>query len=98
MSITRETNSKTRTIKPLSPHPAFSPDEFREDIRDLALSVERENRILEDLWHIMCAMVDLGYGVENVHTFFPKLFEKTGPEDPSEIEQTVNLNKGGKHG
>ena len=58
---------------------AFNPDHFREDLAELELSREQENAILESLWNIMCAFIDIGWGVDSIQLLFPDLFKPIDP-------------------
>ncbi|CAA0107189.1 Uncharacterised protein [Halioglobus japonicus] len=49
--------------------PTLDPDEHREMLAAFELTKEQENELLQTLWNIMSAMVDLGWGLDSVHLF-----------------------------
>lgn len=65
----------------------FDPDNYREDIAAFEYTEEQQNKLLQTLWHIMSAFVDLGYGVDTVQMFLPELFEKAGRDSGKLLQQ-----------
>ena len=51
------------------------PDIYREEIACLNLSREQEDELLQTLWEMMRTMVEIGWGVDNIHSLLPEFFE-----------------------
>ena len=65
---------------PLTPYPELNIDDFKDDEALRDLSREEQEVILGALFEIMCAFVDAGMGVDNVHRVFPQLFENAAQD------------------
>ena len=50
---------------------AFDIDEYLPDVAEFDLTEEQARELLAQLWRIMEAFVDLGFGVDSVHEFCP---------------------------
>jgi hypothetical protein len=75
-----EINKDSDDKQPSSGSFSCDPDSYREDISAFGFTKEQEDEFLETLWHILCTMVDLGWGVESVQYFLPEIFEKAGQD------------------
>ncbi|MCY7297306.1 hypothetical protein [Alteromonas sp. a30] len=51
-------------------------DDYCEDIAALDLSPEQEEELLLLLWEMMRAMVEMGWGVDNINSLLPLFTEK----------------------
>ncbi len=52
----------------------FNPDDYLADLEAFDLSEAQKRELLQTLWNIMCAFVDIGWGVDTVQHIFPELF------------------------
>ena len=52
----------------------LDPEEYRDQLEDFDLSEDQEKELLQALWQIMSAFVDLGWGVDNLHYVLPETF------------------------
>ena len=78
-----------------SPNVAFDPDDYRADLAELKLTRAQEEELLQTLWTIMSAFVDLGWGVDSVQTVLPglaDLFPETAPDAVKSIASPTNNN------
>ena len=50
-------------------------EKYRPLIAEFEMSEDEKNALLESLWHIMKAFVDMGFGVNSIQILFPELFE-----------------------
>jgi hypothetical protein len=50
--------------------PALDLEAYRPALSELSLTREREDELLQTLWSIMSAFVDLGFGLDSVQTIF----------------------------
>ena len=50
-------------------HPAFNPDDYRNDLSDCDLTTQQQNEILQTLWNFIRAMVDIGWGLDSAQKF-----------------------------
>ncbi len=50
--------------------PALDLEAYRPHLSELSLTREREDELLQTLWSIMSAFVDLGFGLDSVQTIF----------------------------
>lgn len=83
----------------------FNPDEYRDDLAGLDLTKEQQDELLQTLWHIMSAFVDMGWGVDTVQMFLPGLFENAGADsgklleanNRQQLNQTAAAGKGCKN-
>lgn len=70
-------NSADKSTAPL----AFDADDYKTCLNDTDLSDAQKVELLQNLWHIMSAFVDMGWGVDNISLFFPELFNKAAAEE-----------------
>ncbi len=64
----------------------LDPHEYREHLEGLHLTEAEENELLLALWSIMKAFVDLGFGVDSIHHFFPALGPNSTQASPEALE------------
>ena len=64
----------------------FDADEYRDDLAGLDMTKEQQDELLQTLWNIMSAFVDIGWGVDTVQMFLPDLFKNAGPDSGKLIE------------
>lgn len=76
------------------PQCPFEPDEYRDDMKDFDMSKEKQDEVLECLWHIMGSLVDLGWGVNTIQILLPEIFEKASQDSDTLIKQECNQEKG----
>jgi hypothetical protein len=57
-----------------SPPPAFNPDDYRDELKDLDLTDEQAQELLSVLWNIMAAMVDMGWGLDATQLVLGQIF------------------------
>lgn len=77
----------------LAPHPAFDINNFADDLKEFDLEEEMREKILRDLWTILCLLVDLKTDVRTIHRLLPDFYEKGGKELLYELEQNMNQNE-----
>lgn len=58
----------------------FEPERYRKHLKNTELNRAQEDELLRVLWEIMRTMVDLGWGVDNIQSFLPNIFEKAGTD------------------
>lgn len=51
------------------------PDIYRAEIACLNLSREQEDALLFTLWEVMRMMMELGWGVDDIHKLLPEFYE-----------------------
>ena len=59
----------------------FDADDYQICLDGADLSEAQKIELLQNLWHIMSAFVDMGWGVDNISLFFPELFNKAASEE-----------------
>lgn len=64
---------------PLAPAPEFDPEEYRENIADLAITEEQGTEFLHTLWSIMGHFARLGYSVDVCGLIFSEFNEASAP-------------------
>ena len=69
--------NKNSAIQPLK----FDANDYKSCLEDTDLSEAQKAELLQNLWHIMSAFVDMGWGVDNISLFFPELFNKVATEE-----------------
>lgn len=74
VDINAKNGSSTQPLK-------FNADEYKDCLNDTDLSEAQKTELLQNLWHIMSAFVDMGWGVDNISLFFPELFNKAAAEE-----------------
>lgn len=71
--------------------PQLDCDTYRHELRDLGLSTEEENQVLAALWHIVCALVDLGFGMDAASMVIPAMIHNPIESDENELESANNI-------
>ncbi|MBL8548299.1 MAG: hypothetical protein JNL81_17700 [Hyphomonadaceae bacterium] len=66
--------------------PALDMEQYLPEVEGRFDSEEDAMEFLRTLWNIMCAFVDLGWGVDSIHFVFPELADQhdrasSGSED-----------------
>lgn len=81
--------------------PVLDVDDYLDDLDDQDLSEEQKIELLETLWNIMAAFVDIGWGVDNVQLVFPELFNQVAQDSQklldSDSSQILIEEKGNAH-
>ncbi|MCG8604368.1 hypothetical protein MJD09_05130 [bacterium] len=76
--------TETLTIRPRENEPtgslAFDAAKYRRHVEDFDLTEEQKIELLQALWSIMKAFVDLGFGVDSIQRFIPEL--AANPSEP----------------
>ena len=67
----------------------FNLDEYRHHLEEFELTRAQENELLETLWQIMSMMVDIGWGVDNIHLMLPELFNQESDNDKNGLSQLI---------
>ena len=57
------------------------PDIYRADIASLNLTREQEDELLQTLWEIMRSMVEISWGVDNINSLLPDMFDNADHAD-----------------
>jgi hypothetical protein len=72
--------------------PSLDKARYAPHLGDMELSEAQQADLLGAIWTIMCAFVDLGFGVDSVQTVLPFLREISSGESPDQVEceQTPN--------
>ncbi|MEZ5492361.1 MAG: hypothetical protein R3F50_18920 [Gammaproteobacteria bacterium] len=90
-----EDNSTPQPVTGISP-PKCDIEKYREHVQSFDLSPEEEAELLKNLWLIMAAFVDLGFGVDSIQ-FLSASEKGQGLNSPSctkEQDQRLALNGG----
>lgn len=66
---------------------SLNPDDFRQDLASFDLTKAQEDELLQTLWNIMSAFVDLGWGVDSVQMVLPGIFEEVSSNPPESINK-----------
>jgi hypothetical protein len=74
---------------PIAP-PVFDAARYQEYVKDFDLSEEQQRELLQTLWWIMVAFVDLGFGVDSVQQCLPALKDFALSADANGLEQKMN--------
>ncbi len=90
--------TKKDTAAPLE----LEPDDYRHHLDEFDLTEEKQNELLQSLWHIMSILADIGWGVDTVQILLPDLFAEVAPDseklleskDASEFSQVADIKKG----
>ena len=64
----------------------FNIDKYRPYIAELEMDETAKDELLRALWQIMCAFVDLGWGVNSIHFALPELAEITSDTEEDELK------------
>jgi len=78
------------------PSLCLNADHYRDDLRELSLSKEQEDELLQTLWNIMGIFVDIGWGVDSVQVILPELFG-AATTNYSELPKPVKQETGEDH-
>ena len=73
----------------------FNAEDYTQYLGDNDLSDEQKAELLQTLWNIMNAFVDIGWGVDSVQWFLPELFEDAGKNTIREENRTQTCQKEG---
>ncbi|RLJ20759.1 hypothetical protein DJ030_06355 [bacterium endosymbiont of Escarpia laminata] len=86
MKNNRPVNNETACGPPMhADEPAVTvlkldPDEYRHYLEEFDMTEAQQNELLQTLWHIMSAFVDMGWGLDSVQ-LLPALMEKSAGQD-----------------
>lgn len=64
----------------------FDEEKYLPELADADLTEEQKIAMLQALWSIMQAFVDLGFGVNSIHSFFPEIAAKTSEAEAVGVE------------
>lgn len=67
--------------------PKLDVEEYLHYVDDFDLTEERKVELLETLWSIMYAFVQMGHGVDSIHRCLPALAELTSEADSDGVEK-----------
>ncbi len=81
-----ETIINTNTTKNSVASLKFEPDDYRHHLNEFDLSEEQQNELLQTLWSIMSALVDIGWGVDTVQLLLPDMFAEVAPDSEKLLE------------
>ncbi|MEW8372665.1 MAG: hypothetical protein AB2722_02050 [Candidatus Thiodiazotropha sp.] len=81
--------------EPVPPPPQCDLEKYREHVKDFDLSEEEQAELLQTLWSIMAAFVDLGFGVDSIQLLSSSDQQQESPQIQAQ-EGQVNP-KGLKH-
>ena len=72
----------------------LDPDLFMDDLGTFEISKNQKLELLQTLWNIMSAMVDIGFGVDAVQYLLPDVFENASRDSVKliELKDTQNSN------
>lgn len=66
-------------------------DEFRPYFTEYDLEKAQMDEFLRALWSVMCAFVDLGWGVDSIHFSLPELTDFSAPEAETEVQSLIRI-------
>ena len=72
--------------------PQLNCDDYKEELAELKLNEAQAQELLQTLWNIMAAFVDLGWGVDGVQAVLPDLFENTS-HDSKRLIDSIDTEK-----
>ncbi|MCG7931813.1 MAG: hypothetical protein N0C88_08680 [Candidatus Thiodiazotropha lotti] len=81
--------------QPVIEPPQCDLEKYREHIKDLDLSEEEQSELLNTLWNIMAAFVDMGFGLDSIQLLSASDQQQESPPIQAQEEQTNP--KGMKH-
>ncbi|TDF41291.1 hypothetical protein EYS14_00050 [Alteromonadaceae bacterium M269] len=64
-----------------------NPDDFRENLADLHLTIEQQNELLLTLWEMMRTFAETGQGVNSINNLFPPIFENADQDSGNLLDQ-----------
>ena len=73
---------------PAHPVMRLEPELYAEHVEDLGLTEDQQQELLETLWSVVVAFVDLGFSVDNIDPIFEQIFATGGDIRHSEGELT----------
>lgn len=88
IDITQDQAMQTRQFDPPAGPLPLNAAKYREYVEGFDLSEEQQAELLQTLWSIMCAFVDIGFGVDSVQRCIPALAELTAAASGNEVENT----------
>ena len=65
---------------------AFDKERYLSELEDTDLTEEQKIEMLQALWSIVEAFVDLGFGVNSIHQFFPEPGTETSDSGMGRVE------------
>lgn len=69
--------------------PSLNPEKYQKLMDEMPLSEAEKLELLQTLWNIMTAFVDLGFGVDSVQQVLPALNEIASELDADELEKVI---------
>lgn len=69
-----------------APTLAFDKEKYLPELEDTDLTQEQKIELLQALWSIMEAFVDLGFGANSIHHFFPELTTEPSESGVGRVE------------
>lgn len=66
----------------------FDADKYLRYVDDVDLPEDQKRELLEALWNILAALVDIGFGVDSVQQILPALFSSSATTDGTEVPAT----------
>lgn len=67
--------------------PALDTEKYRQYVDEFDIPDERKLELLQTLWWIMAAFVDLGFGVDSVQRALPALADFSSTADSDALEE-----------
>lgn len=74
-----------KAIPPLKADTDLDLDVYKPYLGEWSVTDAEADEFLRTLWSIMCAFVDLGWGVDSIHFALPELAEISSPDSASEL-------------
>lgn len=72
----------------------LDPDDYLPYLDGFDMSLEQKQAALFALWHIMSAIVDIGFGMDTVQILLPDIFEKASRDSGKLLERYEPDNSG----
>jgi hypothetical protein len=66
-------------------------DEFRPYFSEYEMDQAQKDEFIRILWNIMCAFVDLGWGVSSIHFSLPELTDFSTPDTENEVHSATHI-------
>lgn len=73
--------------------PQLQVGDYKDELAELEISGEQAQELLQALWNIMSAFVDLGWGVDGVQLLFPELLNDVA-QDSTKLIDSKDQDKG----
>lgn len=86
--------ASSQTLPVIEP-PKCDIEKYREHVQEFDLTPEEEAELLKDLWLIMAAFVDLGFGVDSIQLLSASEQEPGQEPEPGKIGQDKRLKPNG---